>query len=166
MSVLTPAVATVGIGERLIARAPARLAVYGLGSCVVIFVNDPDLRLGGLAHALLPDEPFEAPQHRLGRYVPAAVRSLVADLEEAGADRSRLVAKVAGGASLFRRAPASRTTRTVGTRNVEAALRCLALLDVPVARADVGGGRGRSVVADLNDGSLTSRSVRSGETII
>src|SRR5437867_6538447 len=93
---------TIGIGQRAVGRAPGRLAIYGLGSCVAIFLLDGESRVGGMAHALLPDEPPPEPAHRHGRYVPAAVRVLIAELQANGARRRRLRAKLVGGASVLR----------------------------------------------------------------
>ncbi|HKJ93267.1 MAG TPA: chemotaxis protein CheD [Longimicrobiales bacterium] len=134
------------------------LAAVGLGSCVVIALYDPDARVAGLAHPLLPEPPAH-PQHgSRGRYVTTAVPELLGEMERAGADRTRVFARLAGGASMFETL-FSINGGALGTRNAEAARAVLAGLAVPVRAEAVGGRAGRSVYLHGADGRLVVRSV-------
>ncbi|MBL8978615.1 MAG: chemotaxis protein CheD, partial [Gemmatimonadetes bacterium] len=44
----------VGVAECTAGGADAVLATLGLGSCVAVILFDPDRRIGGMAHILLP----------------------------------------------------------------------------------------------------------------
>jgi chemotaxis protein CheD len=151
----------VGIGQIRVAAPPERLAVYGLGSCVVVFLHDSSASRAGLAHILLPGPP---PARALARtrlkYAGPAVRALVQELSERGAARRRLVAKLVGGASMFT-TEGSTQTEPIGERNVSAVLASLEELGLPVAARETGGNIGRSLVADPATGLLRVWSLRS-----
>jgi chemotaxis protein CheD len=154
---------TVGLGDWSVARAPGRLAAFGLGSCVAIFLYDAQEKIGGLAHAIVPFEPRGSPGPCPGRYIPMAIRGMIAELVEAGAARGRLRAKVVGGASMFRWSGGAERGQTIGLRNVEAAMRCLRSERIRVSATDVGGRRSRSVIADLDSTLVRTRSLRGVE---
>jgi chemotaxis protein CheD len=151
-------------GELRVAGAPGRLVIHGLGSCVAVFIYDPEARVGGLAHVLLPRPPGE-PAGRAGRYATTAVPAIVEESIRLGAQRAALLAKVTGGSRMFAW-DAGGGRPTIGDKNVEAALRALEEAGVRVIGADVGGERGRTVVADLGDGSLTIRTIRGEPRVI
>ena len=44
----------VRVSDMAVATADEVLVTVGLGSCVAIMLYDPDARIGGLAHILLP----------------------------------------------------------------------------------------------------------------
>ena len=151
-------------GELKVAGAPARLVIHGLGSCVAVFVYDPAARVGGLAHILLPAPPRE-PVDRIGRYATTAVAAMVDESLRLGARRAALLAKVTGGSRMFA-IEAGAERQTVGDKNVEAALQALEEAGVRVVGTDVGGDRGRTVIADLEDGSLTIKTIRGSPRVI
>lgn len=75
-----------------------------LGSCVASCLYDPYARVGGMNHFLLPHgEAFEGPDAI--RYGAHAMELLINGLLHAGAKKSRLVAKLFGGARLSERLP-------------------------------------------------------------
>ena len=149
-------------GELRVAEAPARLAIHGLGSCVAVFVYDPRVRVGGMAHILLPGPPKGSADHA-GRYATTAVAAVVAESIRLGA--TALLAKVTGGSRMFAY-DAHKDRPTVGDKNVEAALGALREAGVEIIATDVGGDHGRTVVADLQDGSLTITTVRGGSKVV
>jgi chemotaxis protein CheD len=111
-------------GELRVAAAPGRLVIHGLGSCVAVFVYDPERQVGGLAHILLPFPP-PGESERPARYATTAVSVMVEESLRRGARRAALLAKVTGGSSMFSfEGEAGRSP--IGERNVEAALQALA----------------------------------------
>ncbi len=151
-------------GELRVQEAPARLIIHGLGSCVAVFVYDPGPRVGGLAHILLPGPPAKTTDHT-GRYATTAVAAMVEESIRLGARRSALLAKVTGGSRMFSADPGL-PRPTVGEKNIEAALRALAEARIAVVASDVGGEHGRTVLADLSDGTLTITTVRGGPRVV
>jgi chemotaxis protein CheD len=147
------------MGEFLVREAPAQLAIYGLGSCIAIFVHEPERRIGGLAHVLLPAPLPGAPRGPAGKYADTAIAAIVGQLLELGGRRESLVAKVAGGAHMFAAAPVPER-ETLGERNIRAALEGLRRGGLEVAGMDIGGAYGRTVVADVATGILRITSLK------
>lgn len=148
----------VGISEFKTARAPAVLVTYGLGSCLGITLYDPLRQLGGLAHTLLPlFRPGD--KTRETKYVDSAIRLMMAELIELGAERDCLEAKISGGANMFEPLYAPET-EGVGARNARAARETLHLLGIPLLAEDIGGNHGRTVEFDLANGEVRVSSVR------
>jgi chemotaxis protein CheD len=147
----------VGISEFKTGRAPAVLVTYGLGSCLGITLYDPLRRLGGLAHTLLP---LAHPGDRSSetKYVDSAIRLMMTELIDLGAEKECLVAKISGGANMFEPLHPS-ATEGIGGRNARAARETLELLGIPLLAEDVGGKHGRTVEFDLATGEVRVRSV-------
>ena len=105
-----------------------------LGSCVAACIFDPDARVGGMNHFMLPDgcETDWVPT----RFGAHAMDALVEALVSLGANRSRLSAKIFGGAHVLRGMAAS---RRIPDDNVAFVRRYLAEARIPVAAEKVGG---------------------------
>ncbi|HSJ24395.1 MAG TPA: chemotaxis protein CheD [Longimicrobiales bacterium] len=148
----------VRIGEVKVASGSSVLFTIGLGSCVAIALFDDRARVGGLAHAMLPRPERGHRTAPPGRFVTTAMPVLLDMLEREGAVRSRLRARLAGGASMFQAVLEGEGLR-LGRRNVEAAQEALAAAGVPVDGVDVHGTHGRSVFLRTSDGTLLVTSV-------
>src|SRR3989442_9653834 len=94
----------------------------------------------------------------LANYPETAVRLRVEQLTALGAEPRHLVAKLAGGASMFAQLMTPGAVQ-MGERNVAAARAVLRLAGIPVMREAVGGGAGRSVRFFVADGRVEVRSV-------
>jgi chemotaxis protein CheD len=151
-------------GELRVLPAPGKLVIHGLGSCVAVFVYDAGPRVGGMAHILLPGPPGKETGN-LGRYATTAVAAIVEESIRLGARREALRAKVAGGSRMFV-IDSGAPRPTVGDKNIQAALQALQDARVEVVAHDVGGEQGRTVVADLSDGSLTITTVRGEPRVV
>jgi len=147
-------VVCVTIGRWAVVAAPSRLRTL-LGSCVGVALHDREARIGGLAHVVLPDS-RGAVDHP-GKYADTAIPALIADIERAlgGKAAGRLVAKLAGGASMFQAEP---PIRNVGRLNQEAVEAVLASLRIPILARDLGGGGGRNMTLDPATGRVWVRS--------
>lgn len=162
---MTPVRESVTIGEAKVARAGTILFTLGLGSCVAIVLYDGVERIGGLAHALLPDPRSGRNAGPPAKYASTAVETLIALMEDAGAGRRRLRAKLAGGAAMFEKL-LTEGGRQLGARNVEAARSALARAGVPVDSEDTGGTHGRSVHLHVNEGRCIVSSVLHPDVIL
>lgn len=151
----------VKVAELAVATAPTRLTALGLGSCVAVLLHDPEARVGGLAHVLLPVPTGTARSPLPARYAQAAVPALLEAVLAAGAARYRVTARLVGGATMFANLTAPGLI-SIGERNTVAARRALDALGLPLAGEAVGADYGRTVVFDLAEGSVTVRSVRHG----
>jgi chemotaxis protein CheD len=156
------ATVSVAIGQWAVAAAPTKIRTL-LGSCVGIILYDRAARVGGLAHIVLPRS-RGAVDHP-GKYADTAVPALIADLERTlrGKAAGRLVAKLAGGASMFalgagsNSAESANPTRNIGRMNQEAVEQILADLRIPILARDLGGETGRHVTLDTATGLVLVR---------
>ena len=110
-----------------------------LGSCIAVCVFDVTAGVGGLSHFVLPGPGGDLP----ARAGDTAVPLLVDEVCSRGAHRSRLQAKLFGGATI---SSAFNDKVPLGARNAEAARRALQKLHIDVIAEDLGGRRGRKVV--------------------
>ena len=140
----------VGMADYKVGRSPSTLISYGLGSCIGISLYDPQRKIGGLLHIMLPDS------------TQARSSDMINDVVALGASRSRLVAKIAGGAQMFAFSNATDIMR-VGTRNAETCKQILRRNGIKVIAEDTGGNYGRTVSIDLNTGSYKVKTIDRGE---
>ncbi|MDH3998335.1 MAG: chemotaxis protein CheD [Desulfuromonadales bacterium] len=143
----------IGIAQFAIGHKPQVLKAYGLGSCLAVALYDPEAELGGLGHMLLPKHARYGGVGAVGKFVDAGICQMVDALEQAGAQRHQLVAKIAGGANMFESAHQT-LIDSIGARNARSARETLDSLGVTLASEDVGGNRGRTVAFDLASGML------------
>ncbi|MET1123834.1 MAG: chemotaxis protein CheD [Archaeoglobaceae archaeon] len=148
----------VGIGEFRVARGFVLKSV-GIGSCVALALYDPVNRIGGLAHVLLPRSGNS--NKRSAKYADHAVEMMLEAIENLGGRRENLVAKIAGGAQVFKHLTSD--VLRIGERNVEAVRENLARHGIRIVSEDVGGSRGRTVFFYTMDGRMLVRYTGGGE---
>lgn len=160
------AVIKVGIADLNTVRAPDTIRTLGLGSCVGIVIYDEKKQVAGLAHILLPDSTMarQTPINTY-KYADTAIPYLVERLLQMGAKHSRLQAKIAGGAEMFKSSSGSDLLR-IGPRNIEATLDGLEKLKIPVTGQDVGGNIGRTIEFNPSTSELNIRKVNREEIVI
>lgn len=156
----------VAISEVKVAEAPAVLVTYGLGSCLAVALYEPEKKVGGLAHTLLPAPRTGGEEARPTKFVTRAIRIMVDDLCGRGAQRSRLSAKLVGGATMFQPLQPVPAEEMIGARNIRAARETLQELGIPLLAEDVGGNHGRTVEFDLATGEVRVRSVRGNDRLL
>lgn len=140
----------VGLSDATVATDGSALVTSGLGSCLGVALYHPGVGAGGLLHAMLPEAQGHPGVEQ--KFVVEGIDALVSDLADAGAPPSGLQAKLAGAAEMLQLDVDGGAS--VGSRNVAAAERALAELDVPIVAADTGGHRGRSLRFDTAAGQL------------
>jgi chemotaxis protein CheD len=148
----------VKVAECAAERGDGVLVTLGLGSCVAIMLHDPETQAGAMAHVLLPSRSLARDTDNQAKFPETAVPLLVQRLARLGADPRRLVAKLAGGASMFSQLVTPGTIQ-MGERNVLASRAALRAAQIPILRESVGGERGRSIRFHLRDGRVEIRSV-------
>lgn len=155
----------VKVAEWAAERGDGVLVTLGLGSCVAIMLYDAETKAGAMAHVLLPSISLARDITNRAKFPETAVPLLVERLKTLGADPRRLVAKLAGGASMFGQLVTPGTIQ-MGERNVLAARTSLRAAGIPIVREAVGGERGRSIRFYVKDGRVEIRSVGASESTI
>lgn len=113
-----------------------------LGSCIAACVYDPDARIGGMNHFLLPDAKHDK-LSASSRYGSAAMEQLINRLLKETHRRDRLRAKVFGGANV--NTGNALKGSTIGQRNAEFVMEYLATEGIPTVSWDLGGTAARAV---------------------
>ncbi len=152
----------VGMADYKVSREPASLISYGLGSCVGIALFDPVTKIGGLAHIMLPDSTQARSTENPAKFADTCLPLMLEELVKLGAVKSRLQAKIAGGAQMFTFANATDIMR-VGERNSETVRMVLKKLDLRLIAEDCGGNYGRTVELKLDSGVFRVKTIDKGE---
>lgn len=156
----------VGMADLKVCKSPDGVTTLGLGSCVGIAIRDTVLKVGGLAHIMLPDSTaIRGGESNPPKFADTGITELVKQLEAMGAKRSHMTAKLAGGAMMFAFQNKSDLVR-VGDRNVEAAKLTLKKLQIPVLAEDTGATYGRTVIFYPETGDYVIRAVGKPEKVI
>jgi chemotaxis protein CheD len=145
--------------------ATGTITTIGLGSCVAIMLYDASVRVGGLAHVLLPSEAMSRDRSNPAKFPATVMPLLLEEMLKLGARRDRLVAKIAGGASMFGSLMPTGGIN-IGERNVAAVKEVLAGAKLPLVGEDTGADYGRSVFLHLEDGRVEVRSLRRGLRVL
>ncbi len=154
----------IGIADMSIVKAPDTVITIGLGSCVGIAIRDPVLKIGGLIHVMLPDSTLVKSSPVIAKFADTGIPELVRQMELMGCKRSRMEAKIAGGAQMFSFQNKSELLG-IGDRNVECSKIALRKLGIPIKSSDTGSNYGRTVEFHPDTGAYEIKAVGK-ETII
>ena len=155
----------VGMADLKVCKSPDGLTTLGLGSCVGVALRDPITKVGGLLHAMLPDSSVIKNNTCVEKFVDSGLEELVKQMIKAGANRSRLEAKLAGGAQMFSFQRNSDLVK-VGARNAEAARKKLSAMHIKLLAEDTGLNYGRTVIYYPETGIYVIRAVGKPEKSI
>jgi len=132
-------------GEFYVTRSE-ELVVTVLGSCIAACVFDPDMKLGGMNHFMLPhtggDEHFKftGGPSTATRYGTHAMESLINEMVKLGVSKQRMRIKLFGGGKILQQ------MTDVGKRNIEFIQAYMKQESMQPAAVDLGGPHPRKVV--------------------
>lgn len=141
----------VRIADLNLVKAPQRITTIGLGSCVGIALYDKRLKIVGLAHIMLPNSKQFSTVTEPFKFADLSIPILIQKMEEAGCLKRNLVAKIAGGASMFNFSD-KKMISNIGERNVEMVKKILQEEQITIVSESVGGNKGRTMTVDPEDG--------------
>lgn len=153
---------TIGIADMKMAKGQGMLVTYALGSCIGICLYDPAIKLGALVHIMLPVN-METNRTNTMKYADTGIRETLKQMESMGARRSRITAKIAGGAKMFE---TGASLGNIGQRNIESVRINLKKEGVRLLKEDVGGSVARTLLFDVESGLGCVRSYGRPELII
>lgn len=151
------------VAEYKAGRAGDILLTIGLGSCVAVALHDPEAKVGGLAHILLPSPALSRRDPAPGKFPQTAIPLLLQEMAALGARPARVSARLAGGASMFTNLQPTGTVQ-MGERNLVATRAALAHHNIPLVGSAVGGDFGRTIRFFVDDGRIEVSAVRRGVT--
>ena len=155
----------VGMADLNVCKAPDGLTTLGLGSCIGLTLYDPVTKIGGMVHYMLPDSTKVSNNSNKAKFADTGIEELVRLMVEKGACRTRLVAKIAGGAQMFAFQNKSDLVR-VGERNVQASKKKLAEMKIPILAEETGENFGRTVIFYPETGDYVIRTEGRPENVI
>jgi chemotaxis protein CheD len=151
----------ISVGEMAVGVKDVQIKTSGIGSCVVVCLYDEEARAGGMIHSMLPTKGAVAQKDKsakaisnssVAKYVDEGIERLVFEVEQIGAVKDRLVAKLAGGSKMFKFIGDEKNS--IGLKNLEMAKQELIKHGIPVSGEDTGGTVGRVAEFDLENGIL------------
>jgi chemotaxis protein CheD len=153
------------MADLAVCKSPDGVTTLGLGSCVGIAIRDPLTKIGGLVHVMLPDSKAIKNNSCLAKFADTGIDELIRLMLQLGASRSRLEAKIAGGAQMFAFQKNCELV-SVGDRNAEAAKAKLKELQIRLLAEDTGQNYGRTVIYYPETGDYIIRAVGKPEKVI
>lgn len=153
---------TIGIADMKMLQNDGTLITYALGSCIGICLYDPLIKLGAMIHIMLPLN-MEAGRKNTMKYADTGLRETLRQMEAKGASRSRITAKIVGGAKMFE---VSGSLGNIGQRNIESVRMNLRKEGIRLLKEDVGGSLARTLLFDVATGMGCVRCYGREEQII
>lgn len=148
----------VGMADLNICKAPNVITTLGLGSCIGLVLYDPVTKVGGMVHYMLPDSTKVRNNSNVAKFGDTGIRELLKRVVVAGANKNRLVAKIAGGAKMFEVSGLSEVGN-IGARNAQTARETLKALGIRLVAEDTGLNYGRTVELHCDTGEFYIKSV-------
>ena len=152
----------IGIADMNYCKAPDLITTLGLGSCVGVVIYDPILHICGMLHVMLPDSKKIRNNSNLSKFADTGIVKMYDGCLKMVADKSRIKAKIAGGAQMF--AVESNTDMMrVGENNIIAVKEMLRKYRIPIVAEDIGLNYGRTIVFDPQTSMLKVKIVGMNE---
>ncbi len=147
----------VGISDYKMSEPPDQLVTIGLGSCVGIALYEPTTKVGALIHIMLPDSKGFKDTTKWEKFADLAIPKVAEKIfEKTG--KKKLIAKIAGGASMFSFG-SKPDSMQIGKRNISSVKETLKALNIPILGDHTGGEMGRSMFVDLETFEVKIRMV-------
>ena len=147
----------VGISDLKVSNNPGdALVTYALGSCIGVAVFDPKVKVGGLLHFMLPDSLLDPDKAKAmpAMFADTGIISLFKACYAYGAEKKRMVVKVAGGANILDDTNYFR----IGQKNITAMRKMFWRNNVLIEGEDTGENCNRTIRLDLSNGRCTLKS--------
>ncbi|MBO7595808.1 MAG: chemotaxis protein CheD [Bacteroidales bacterium] len=127
-----------------------------LGSCVAVCFWDRYLGIGGINHYMLPT--WNGMELASPKYGNIAIERLLERMEQLGAQKKNLVAKVFGGGEVI---SVSSGIMHIGERNVLVAEQILSEMGIPIMSRSTGGHNGRKIIYNTHTGEVLQCFIKS-----
>ncbi len=147
----------VGIADLKICKTPDKITTVGLGSCIGIVLYSKTHDICGMVHIMLPSSKEIKNNANRAKFADTGIEDLIKILEQKGISRGALIAKIAGGATMFVFAGTS-DLGSIGDRNIRAVKETLSTYSIPIVAEDVGADYGRTIVFNNDTKKLMIRS--------
>jgi chemotaxis protein CheD len=147
----------VDIADARVSRDPdSVLVTYSLGSCLGVAVYDPETRVGGLIHCMLPLSSVDRAkaEQKPFMFVDSGLSLFLKQLFDLGLTRQRAIVKIAGCSRILDKNSLFR----IGERNYAVARKLLWKNGLMIKGEDIGSDVSRTVRLHIGTGAVTVRS--------
>jgi chemotaxis protein CheD len=147
----------VGIADVKVSGRPEdALITYALGSCISVVVYDAMVKVGGLLHFMLPESSLDGVKAKTNpaMFADTGIPLLFRSCYALGAEKKRMIVKVAGGASILDDTNYFR----IGQKNITAMRKIFWRNNVMIDGEDTGRNCNRTVRLDLSTGTCIVKS--------
>jgi len=131
------------------------LVTYSLGSCIGVSIWDPGANVGGMLHYMLPDSNLSRARAdgNPAMFADTGIPLLFRSAYELGANKKRMIVKVAGGSTLLD----DNGTFNIGKRNYLALRKIFWKNGVLIDAEHIGGQLSRTMRMNVGTGRVTVR---------
>ncbi len=143
----------IGISDMQIGTKPdEQLITYSLGSCIGVVLWDPEVKVGGLLHYMLPDSSIDKAKGIAKPFMFAntGIPRMFKEIYTHGASKNRLRVYVVGGSQVMD----SSGMFNIGKRNYMILRKMFWKNKVMVAKEDVGGSVNRTISLEIGTGKV------------
>ena len=137
----------VGIADLKLCKTPDKITTVGLGSCIGIVLYSATHDVCGMVHIMLPSSKEIKNNSNRAKFADTGIEDLIKLLDQKGIKKGSLVAKIAGGATMFVFSGSS-DLGSIGERNIKSVKEVLADFSIPIVAEDVGADYGRTIIFD------------------
>ncbi|MCL5270775.1 MAG: chemotaxis protein CheD [bacterium] len=139
----------------------SRMSTYALGACVAVAVYDPEVRVGGLLHYMLPDSSIDMERafHNPFLFADTGIPLLFRRAYKLGAVKERIQCKLAGASNVLD----PNNFFNIGLRNLTAARKILSKNNVTIQGEYIGGLSGMTLTMYLMEGRIVVKLPNGGE---
>jgi chemotaxis protein CheD len=129
-----------------------------LGSCVSVIMFDKQRRLSMMSHNLLPScgesATCKGNCSNVYKYAECSVKQMLNIFDEAKIPYSQIIVKLFGGSELMNSNYSGERMISIGSRNIEAAMKIIEKEGLQVVAQDLGGASSRKVIFFTNTGEV------------
>ncbi|HEU20384.1 MAG TPA: chemotaxis protein CheD [Deltaproteobacteria bacterium] len=131
------------------------IVTYALGSCIAVVVYDPRAKVGGMLHFMLAESSIDKKKamDNPAMFADTGIPLLFKSCYQMGAEKKRMIVKVAGGASILDDANFFR----IGQKNITAVRKIFWKNNVLITSEDTGQNFNRTVELHMTDGRVIVR---------
>jgi len=147
----------VGISEVIVSgNGEDVLITYALGSCIAVAVYDPVAQVGGLLHFMLPDSSLDVQKAKKtpAMFADTGIPLLFKSCYKLGAEKKRMIVKIAGGAKILDDDNYFR----IGQKNITALRKIFWKNNVLIDGEDIGKDNHRTIQLYISTGKVILKS--------
>lgn len=154
----------VGIGELAVSADPRLiLSTYALGACLGVIAYEPQRKVGGIIHVMLPDSTVSPDKavKQPAMFADTGLPLFFRELHKLQIDLRKLRLLVAGGAGMIHGTDPIK----IGARNLAVTLAYLKAHGLSISHQETGGSINRTVHLDLSTGAVELKTPDGAQSI-